>query len=214
MNLPRKYRKPEISFYRDNNVLLTARKLLGKILVTQFDGVISSGIIVETEAYSGITDKASHAYGNRRTSRTEVMYAEGGLAYVYLCYGIHHLFNVVTGEKDLPHAILVRAIEPLEGKEIMLRRTGKKKWDNSIGSGPGNVTRALGIHTLHSGTSLSGDEIFIADNDISFQDADVIVTPRIGVDYAGEDAKLPYRFAVKGHLNISAKAFTSKFHSC
>ena len=94
----------------------------------------------------------------------------------------------------------------------MLLRSGKKKWDNSIGSGPGNVTKALGIHTSHTGTSLLGGEIFIADNGISFQDTEIVSTPRIGVDYAGEDAALHYRFVVKGHPNVSAKSFTSKFY--
>jgi DNA-3-methyladenine glycosylase len=212
MNLPRIYRKLDPSFYQSDDVVMLARLLIGKQLVTAFDDVITSGIIVETEAYRGAVDKASHAYGNRRTGRTEVMFGSGGSAYVYLCYGIHHLFNVVTSGAGVPHAILVRAIEPYEGKDIMLMRTGKKKWVNSIGSGPGNVTKALGIHTRHSGTSLSGRELFIADNDISFQETDIVSTPRIGVDYAAEDAALPYRFVVKGHPNISAKTFTSKFY--
>lgn len=212
MNLPRIYRKLDPSFYQSEDVVMLAKLLLGKLLVTRFDGELTSGIIVETEAYRGAVDKASHAYGNRRTGRTEIMFASGGLAYVYLCYGIHHLFNVVSGSAGVPHAILIRAIEPFEGKDIMLLRSGKKKWDNSIGSGPGNVTKALGIHTSHTGTSLLGGEIFIADNGISFQDTEIVSTPRIGVDYAGEDAALHYRFVVKGHPNVSAKTFTSKFY--
>lgn len=190
---------------------MIARSLLGKLLVTHFGDEVTAGMIVETEAYRGVTDKASHAYGNRRTPRTEVMYASGGVAYVYLCYGIHHLFNVVTNEKDIPHAILIRAIEPIAGKEIMQRRSGRKKWENSIGSGPGNVSKALGIHTRHSGTSLMGEEVFIADYGISFQSAEIIATPRIGVDYAGEDAKLLYRFMVRDHPNISAKKNTFQY---
>jgi DNA-3-methyladenine glycosylase len=212
MNLPRIYRKLDPSFYQSEDVVMLAKLLIGKLLVTRFDGELTSGIIVETEAYRGAVDKASHAYGNRRTGRTEIMFASGGLAYVYLCYGIHHLFNVVSGSAGVPHAILIRAIEPFEGKDIMLLRSGKKKWDNSIGSGPGNVTKALGIHTSHTGTSLLGGEIFIADNGISFQDTEIVSTPRIGVDYAGEDAALHYRFVVKGHPNVSAKTFTSKFY--
>lgn len=211
MNLPRIYRKLDPSFYQSEDVVMLAKLLLGKLLVTHFDGAYTSGIIVETEAYRGIVDRASHAYGNRRTGRTEIMFASGGSAYVYLCYGIHHLFNVVTGSSGVPHAILIRGIEPLEGKDIMLLRTGKKKWDGSIGSGPGNVAKALGIHAKHSGTSLLGEEIFIADNGISFQHAEIVSTPRIGVGYAGEDAALHYRFVVKGHPSISAKTFTSKF---
>jgi DNA-3-methyladenine glycosylase len=212
MNLPRIYRKLDPSFYQSEDVVMLAKLLLGKLLVSQFDGELTSGIIVETEAYRGVVDKASHAYGNRRTGRTEVMFAGGGSAYVYLCYGIHHLFNVVSGPPDVPHAILIRAIEPVEGKDIMLLRSGKEKWDNSIGSGPGNVAKALGIHTRHSGTSLLGHELFIADNGISFRDTEIVSTPRIGVDYAGEDAALQYRFVVKGHPSISARTFTSKFY--
>jgi DNA-3-methyladenine glycosylase len=211
VNLTLKYSKLEPSFYRKEDVVMIAKLLLGKLLVSHFDGEITAGLIVETEAYRGINDRASHAYGNRRTGRTEIMYANGGVAYVYLCYGIHHLFNVVTNRQDVPHAILVRAIEPLSGKDIMQLRSGKKKWDHSIGSGPGNVTRALGIHTKHSGTSLMCEELFIADNGISFRDTDIIATPRIGVDYAGDDAKLMYRFVVRDHPNVSLKPFTSKY---
>jgi DNA-3-methyladenine glycosylase len=211
VNLALKYRKLEPSFYLEEDVLMIARSLLGKLLVTQFDGELTAGMIVETEAYRGVSDKASHAYGNRRTPRTEVMFASGGVAYVYLCYGIHHLFNVVTNKEDVPHVILVRAIEPVLGKEIMQLRSGRKKWEHSIGSGPGNVSKALGIHKRHSGTSLAGEEVFIADNGISFQPAEIIATPRIGIDYAGEDAKLLYRFVIKDHPNISAKKFTTEY---
>ncbi|HLO82199.1 MAG TPA: DNA-3-methyladenine glycosylase [Chitinophagaceae bacterium] len=211
MNLPLKYSKLEPSFYLGEDVLSIAKSLLGKLLVSQINGEFTAGMIVETEAYRGVEDRASHAFNNRRTTRTEVMFARGGVAYVYLCYGIHHLFNVVTNREEVPHAILIRAIEPLFGKEIMQRRTDKKKWDHSIGSGPGNVTKALGIHTMHTGTSLNGDEVFIADYGISFQDPMIIATPRVGVDYAGEDAKLPYRFVIRDHPNVSAKTFTSKY---
>jgi DNA-3-methyladenine glycosylase len=113
-------------FYQRNNVLVIAKELLGKILVTKWEGIETSGRIVEVEAYRGIADKASHAYGRRRTARNEVMYGEGGLAYIYLCYGIHHLFNVVTHFRETPHAILIRAAEPVKGIEAMLRRTGKQ----------------------------------------------------------------------------------------
>ncbi len=211
MNLLLKYSKLEPAFYLSDDVVNTAKSLLGKLLVSHFDGEFTAGMIVETEAYRGVDDRASHAYGNRRTARTEVMFARGGVAYVYLCYGIHHLFNVVTNQEDIPHAILIRAIEPLYGKEIMQQRAGKKKWDHSIGSGPGNLSRALGILTRHTGASLSSDELFIADYGISFQDSMIMATPRVGVDYAGEDAKLPYRFVIRDHPNVSAKTFTSKF---
>ena len=113
------------SFYSRKDVVKIAQELLGKVLVTEFDGVHTAGMITETEAYAGAIDKASHAFGNRRTRRTEVMYNHGGVAYVYLCYGIHHLFNVVTNLQDVPHAILIRAVDPLEGIQIMLERRGK-----------------------------------------------------------------------------------------
>jgi DNA-3-methyladenine glycosylase len=198
-------KKLDYSFYGRRDVVKIARDLLGKILVTRFGGELSSGRIVETEAYNGAVDRASHAYSNRRTKRTEVMYGEAATAYVYLCYGIHHLFNVVTNKKDIPHAILIRALEPLEGVEQMLARTGKKTLDQSLTRGPGNVSRALGLLTVHTGVSLLEDEVFIGDDGYRLRRSDIVITPRIGVDYAGEDAKLPYRFFVKGNGFVSGK---------
>jgi DNA-3-methyladenine glycosylase len=138
------------SFYTRDNVVAVARELLGKFLITRIDGVLTSGMITETEAYGGISDRASHAYNGRRTNRTEIMFAEGGTAYVYLCYGIHHLFNVVTHKKDTPHAILIRAIEPVEGIDIMVERRKKERLDFSLTSGPGALSQALGIHVKNS----------------------------------------------------------------
>lgn len=192
-------------FYLRTDVVKIARELLGKILVTNFDNILTAARIVETEAYKGAIDKASHAFGNRRTNRTEVMFGEGGLAYVYLCYGIHHLFNVVTNVKDTPHAVLIRAVEPITGVEDMMLRTGKKILDNTLTRGPGNVSKALGIHTRHTGLSLLGDEIFIADDGFKVKTSQIAATPRIGVDYAGADALLPYRFIVKGNPYVSGK---------
>ncbi len=193
------------SFYSGKDVVKIAKDLIGKILITQFDGVKTSGRIVETEAYAGAIDRASHAYGGRRTKRTEIIFADAGKAYVYLCYGIHYLFNVVTNKKDVPHAILIRAVEPLEGIDEMLRRTRKIKLDNTLTKGPGNVSKALGITTHHTGSDLFADEIFIADDDFKINKKNIIATPRIGVDYAGEDAKLLYRFIVKGNGYVSGK---------
>jgi DNA-3-methyladenine glycosylase len=193
------------AFYQRKNVLLIAKELLGKILVTKWNNTITSGRIVETEAYNGIIDKASHAFDGRRTARTEIMYADGGVAYVYLCYGIHHLFNVVTNDKDIPHAILIRALEPLAGIDIMLKRTGKTKTDYTLTKGPGNLSKALGLCTANTGTSLLSTELFIADNGFEISKKDIIASPRIGVDYAGKDALLPYRFYVKGNLYVSGK---------
>jgi len=200
-----KYKKLPLSFYERSDVVKISKELLGKILVTNWHGIITSGRIVECEAYAGIIDKASHAWNGRRTQRTEIMFGEGGFAYVYLCYGIHHLFNVVTNSKDIPHAILVRALDPLEGIEEMLLRTGKKKLDNTLTRGPGNVSKALGILTKHTGRSLLEDKIFIAEDGCQYQNHEIGISPRIGVDYAGADAALPYRFFVRGNPFVSGK---------
>lgn len=192
-------------FYLREDVLQVAKELLGKVLVTKLDGEITSGRIVETEAYAGIIDKASHAWKGRRTNRTEIMYSSGGTAYVYLCYGIHHLFNVVTNKIDVPHAILIRAVEPLKGINIMLERTKKSTADFTLTRGPGNVSKALGIFTKHSGMSLRSDELFIGDDGFKMNKKELLATPRIGVDYAGEDASLPYRFIIKDNPYVSGK---------
>ena len=172
-------------------------------MVTGFEGKLTSGIIVETEAYAGVSDKASHAYGGRRTNRTETMYAKGGTAYVYLCYGIHHLFNVVTNDEDVPHAILIRGIEPLEGIDLMLERRNKEKLTSALTAGPGALSMALGIHTKHSGLSLFGEEMYIEDRGIKLTSNDIIAGSRVGVAYAEEDAYLPYRFSIKGNKYVS-----------
>jgi len=198
-------KKLDAGFYNRPDVVKIAKELIGKIIVTKFGNVVTSGRIVEIEAYAGEIDKASHAWGGRRTGRTEVMYNHGGTAYVYLCYGIHHLFNVVTNQQGIPHAILIRAIEPLSGIETMLQRTGKKKPDYTLTKGPGNVSKALGIFTRHTGLSLLGNEIFIAADDMKVQKKDILATARIGVDYAGKDAALLYRFILKGNPYVSGK---------
>jgi DNA-3-methyladenine glycosylase len=198
-------KKLPLDFYRRENVLQVAEELLGKLLITNKEGIVTSGRIVECEAYAGSPDKASHAFGGRRTNRNEVMYADGGLAYVYLCYGIHHLFNVVTHYKETPHAVLIRSLEPVKGIKDMLIRTGKKQADNSLTRGPGNVSKALGIHTRDSGTALTGKTIYLADDGFSFSPNEIFTSPRIGVDYAGRDALLPYRFYIKGNPYVSGK---------
>ena len=188
--------KLQKDFYIREDVVLIAKELLGKVLITNFNGAISAGIITETEAYAGINDRASHAFGGRRTARTETMYATGGTAYVYLCYGIHHLFNVVTNKKDIPHSVLIRAIKPIEGMDVILKRRKQKEISNKLSSGPGTLSQALGIQTSHSGENLLGNKIWIEDRGINFSDKEIIKSPRIGVDYAGADALLPYRFFV------------------
>ena len=197
--------KLPLSFYQRNDVLQIAKELLGKIVVTNFDGVTTSGRIVEVEAYNGVVDKAAHSFGGRRTNRNEVMYADGGVAYIYLCYGIHHLFNVVTNSKDTPHAILIRALEPVKGIDEMLYRVRKLKLDNSLTRGPGNLSKALGIFTKHNGLSLRSKELYIADDGFEYAKKEIGSSPRIGVDYAGDDALLLYRFFIKGNPYVSGK---------
>ena len=190
-------------FYQREDVLLISRELLGKVLCTNFHGKLTSGIIVETEAYAGVTDKASHAYGGRRTKRTETMYAKGGSAYVYLCYGIHHLFNIVTNKENIPHAVLIRAIQPRDGIEIMLQRRNKKNVDQSLTSGPGSLTRALGITVKDSGTFLINNLIWLEDQNIQIKNQNILATPRVGVQYAGKDAQNPWRFQVENSPWVS-----------
>lgn len=188
------------SYYLEPNVVKLAKDLLGKVLVTKNGNTITSGIITETEAYNGVIDRASHAYGDRHTDRTEIMYKEGGMSYVYLCYGIHYLFNVVTNVRNTPHAVLIRAIQPLQGKDMILRRRGVAKADKKLCIGPGKVTQALGIDKKYNGLDLTGNKIWIEDQGIKINKKDILVGPRIGVDYAGEDAKLPYRFWIEKEL--------------
>jgi DNA-3-methyladenine glycosylase len=203
--MPAKPKKLDHPFYDRRNVVQIARDLLGKILVTQFDGIRTSGRIVETESYNGIGDRASHAFAGRRTARSEHIYGAPGTVYVYIVYGMHHLFNVVTNKKEIPHAVLIRALEPMEGINYMLKRTGKPVLDYTLTKGPGNLARAMGIYKIHTGSNLFSDEIFIEDDGIRYKKSEIVVTHRIGVDYAGSDAQLPYRFIVKGNPYVSAK---------
>ncbi|HEY0271525.1 MAG TPA: DNA-3-methyladenine glycosylase [Chitinophaga sp.] len=190
------------SFYRHPDVLHVAKALLGQHLVTIVNGQRTAGMIVETEAYAGAIDRASHAFGNRRTKRTEVMFGAGGIAYVYLCYGMHHLFNVVTNVQDVPHAVLVRALQPLEGIDIMLARTGKPALNYTLTNGPGSLCKALHITTADTGASLSGDHIFI-EKAAPIPAADIVAGTRVGVAYAKEDALLPYRFSIRDNPWVS-----------
>ena len=188
-----------LEYYKKSDVLYLSQDLLGKYLFTHFEDQLTGGIIVETEAYRGPEDHASHAYGNRRTKRNEVMYHSGGICYVYLCYGIHSLFNIVTNGENIPHAILIRAIEPTVGVEHMLTRRGKNILNYSLTAGPGALTVALGISTKHNGLSLAGPEIWIEDRGLKISSDKITASPRVGVDYAGEDAKLPWRFRIKNN---------------
>jgi DNA-3-methyladenine glycosylase len=191
------------SFYLGSDVVAISKSLLGKYLFTSIDGLISGGYITETEAYNGVIDRASHAFGNRKTPRTQIMYEQGGIAYIYLIYGIHEMLNVVTSVEGRPQAILIRAIEPTTGLDIMLARRNMPAPKPNITAGPGSVAKALGIDRKLNGISLQSDTLWIEDKGLSFSDEQIAAVPRIGVAYAGEDALLPYRFYVKGNIYVS-----------
>ena len=184
------------TFYLRPDVVQISKDLLGKYLYTNINNCLAAGIITETEAYVGITDKASHSYGNRRTKRTEMMYAKGGTAYVYICYGIHSLFNIVTNEIDTPDAVLIRAIQPVAGIEKMIQRRNKPSIDKAFANGPGTATIALGITMNHNGASLLGDTVWVEDKGLVIPETSITVGPRVGVESAGADALRPYRFRV------------------
>lgn len=198
-------KKLPITFYKGKDVVSIARNLIGKIVVTNVEGERTSGRIVETEAYKAMIDKASHSFCGRRTARNEHMYAPGGTSYVYICYGMHQMLNIVTNEKDIADAVLIRAIEPIEGIGTMLKRTGKSKDDFTLTRGPGNVGKALGVFKQHSGLHLLEDTIYLVDDGIKISDDLVGISARIGVASAGADAHLPYRFYLKGNKYVSGK---------
>ncbi|MEZ5013721.1 MAG: DNA-3-methyladenine glycosylase [Chitinophagales bacterium] len=193
--------KIQKEFYLRTDTLVIAKELLGKVLCTSFRGISTSGIICETEAYCGTEDRGSHAFGGRFTERTKIMYAEGGVSYVYLCYGIHHMFNVVTHVEAVPHAVLVRAIQPLEGIEHMLRRRKKKESTPVLGAGPGIAAECLGIKTKHNGLSLTGSEIWIEDRGIPV--GDIVESARVGMSFEGPYKTIPWRFRIAGSAYTS-----------
>jgi len=198
MKLPSEY-------YTNTDVLFLAEDLLGKILYTEIEGDITAGIIVETEAYFGVEDKASHAYQNRRTGRTEILYKRGGLAYIYLCYGIHHLLNVVTSVEDDPKCVLIRSIEPFYGiAEIEFRRK-MSSMKPSISTGPGSLTKALGVDLSLNGNDLTENCIWIEDQGIRYKPSQISKAPRIGIDYADEHALLPLRFFINDSTYVVKK---------
>jgi DNA-3-methyladenine glycosylase len=186
--------KIPLSFFENKDVLGIARSLLGKSLYTFIDGKLTGGIITETEAYAGVKDKASHAYGGRRTQRTETMYKPGGHSYVYFTYGMHHLFNIVTSVKDDPQAVLIRGMIPTEGFDIQYERRNKIKNKFLMANGPAKVCQALGITLKQNSIPLSGDVIWLQNVGERPHKNQIITCTRVGVDYAGEDALLPYRF--------------------
>jgi DNA-3-methyladenine glycosylase len=191
------------SYYQNEDVNSIAIDLLGKYLFTSIDGIVTAGIIVETEAYKGVEDKASHAYAGRFTNRTQIMFGEGGVSYVYLCYGIHHLFNVVTGPKGIPHAVLIRGLEPVEGLDHMLIRRGMSSLKPNITAGPGALAQAMGINKKLNAEDLLGDVIWIEDRGLNYRKEDLTYCPRVGVAYADDHALLPWRYYVTGSKFVS-----------
>jgi len=194
--------KLEESFYQRTNVAKIARELIGKGLFTQINGVTTGGIIVETEAYSW-KERGCHAYGARKTTRNAIMFEKGGHSYVYLCYGMHHLFNVVTNNTNVADAVLIRAIEPIVGVDLMKVRRGSLLNEFHLTSGPGKLTKALGIDRKWNGKYLDGNEIWIEDLGKNISTTRIVRGPRIGIDYAGDDASLPWRFTLRGSPWIS-----------
>lgn len=190
------------SFYERKNVVKIASELLGKGLFTKVEGVVTGGIIVETEAYSW-KEKGCHAFGGRKTGRNAIMFDKGGHSYVYLCYGMHNLFNVVTNVEGMAEAVLVRAVEPTLGVEEMKLRRGELKNPYHLTSGPGKLTKALGIDRKFNGKYLLNTDVWIEDLGVILKNKDIIASKRIGIDYAGEDANLPWRFTIKDNKWVS-----------
>lgn len=194
-------------FFQNTDVVSISRDLLGKFLVTNFDDQLTAGRIVETEAYRGPDDKACHAHLNRFTNRTKVMFKAGGVAYIYLCYGIHHLFNVVTAQKGMPHAVLIRAIEPTDGIELMQHRRKMNNLKPQLTAGPGVMSKALGISKSYTGISLTHPDspIWIEDRQLPVDPENICSGPRIGIDYAEECKDWPWRFWIKNNKWVSRK---------
>jgi DNA-3-methyladenine glycosylase len=192
-----------LSFYHRKEVLEISQALLGKFLVTKIDSCVTAGMIVEVEAYHGAEDRASHAYNFRYTARTQTMYLAGGVAYVYLCYGLHHLFNVVKAPQGIPHAVLIRAIEPVEGVNYMLKRRKLSKVHYKLTAGPGVLTQAMGITLALNGYSLGKPPVWIEDRGVKIAAKDIRHSPRIGIDYAKEHKELPWRFTLKDNPWVS-----------
>ena len=186
------------------DVVKIARSLLGMSLCSTIEGVYTEGIIVETEAYSGRSDKACHAHLGKFTKRTKVMYEKGGTAYVYLCYGIHHLVNVVTNEKGIADAVLIRALMPTEGIDMMRKRVNKEKPIHQLCNGPGKLSKALGINKVHNEMDLlHSSTLYIKPNVKEINEELIVSTTRIGIDYAEEDKYLNWRFYLKNNKAVS-----------
>lgn len=194
-----KSKRLDLDFYLREDVVQVSKDLLGKVLVTNIDGILTSGMITETEAYRGLDDKASHAYNGRRTARTEVMFHKGGVSYVYLIYGIHHLFNVVIGPAEVANAVLIRAIEPVDNLDAIMARRNMFTLKPQLTFGPGVLSKALGITTQFSGHSLvePQSQIWLEDRGQLISPEDIIASPRVGIPYAEEAIDWPWRFRIK-----------------
>ena len=195
-------------FFLRSDTVKVARDLLGTLLVVPTpDGQRVSGMIVETEAYMGIEDKAAHSYGGRRTARNEITYAEGGHVYVFFVYGMYYQLNLVAGPAEHAHVVLIRALEPADGIEIMRERRGPMT-DKNLTSGPGKLTIAMAIDRSFNGEHLSGDRIWVEEYR-NFKRSEIAAGPRVGIDYAEEFIEMPWRFWVKGNQFVS-KTLTKK----
>ena len=195
--------KLPISCYQRPDVVQIARELVGKYLFTRLDGVLTGGRIVETEAYAHVGDQACHSHLGRYTSRTRVMYEAGGVAYCYLIYGRYTLFNIITNAAGRADAVLIRGLEPVEGLAEMMLRRGLTQPARNLTAGPGLLTQALGITTRHYGTDLTGDLIWLEDHRETVSAEQLVASPRVGIDYAGADAALPWRFRLQGSPWVS-----------
>ena len=194
--------KLQRSFYTRANVVTVARELLGKLLVVPArNGKRVSGIIVETEAYRGPLDRAAHSYGGRRTKRTEPMYAIGGTAYIFFVYGMYYQFNVVTNDAEIPHAVLIRAVEPVEGIEVMRRRRHGQP-DHNLTNGPGKLCIALGIDRGLDGVDLLGKQVWLEEGR-KIGRSQIASGARIGIDYAEEWKEKPWRFWIRNNSFVS-----------
>jgi len=193
------------SFYRQEDVVQASRNLIGKVICTHIENRFTSGMITETEAYCGRNDKACHANDGLRTRRTEVMYGPPGHAYVYLCYGIHHLFNIVTNREGLADAVLIRSIQPADGEPFILSRRDRETLKPDVSNGPGKLTQALGITTTEDGIDLLGNRIWIEDRGHSIPEIQIVASTRIGIDYAGSHAKRRWRFYLQNSPWVSRK---------
>ncbi len=202
-------KKLEREFYNRDSIVV-AKELLGKVLVHEIDGQRISAKIIETEAYMGVEDKAAHSYGGRRTSRVEVMYGSPGFSYIFLIYGMYCCFNIVTNEKEIPQAVLIRAVEPLEGTEWMAQRRFGKVFDEltksqrrGLTNGPGKLCEALSLDRSLNGIDLCGNEIYVEES--KNQNFSVVTTKRVGIDYAEEAKDYPWRFYIEGNEYVSVK---------